>query len=242
MQDLLTPLIAKVTSIVFGYFKIDRRNNILDAVDIDTPPYVRETHGFWLDVSSTCIDILNLKKIHVAASIHAAEHALLSLTPMFVMSVAGDVKTECKPPEKEFAKTKTSRVRPARLTLYDASGKSGGICAKAFDRVNELLAQAHTSIVSCPCAEGCPSCEFRVFSISSQVDNRAIGISSTVCSQGNIVCSKIGAQVVLASLLGYTIDVDAIPEQQELQGGPGQTIEITPSVVSTIFRILQLSS
>lgn len=102
---------------MFGYFKVDRRNNILDVVDIDTPPYIRDTHGFWLDVPYTCINILNSKKIHVAASIHAAEHALLSLTPMFVMSVSGDVRTECKPPEKEFAKTKTSRVRPARSAL-----------------------------------------------------------------------------------------------------------------------------
>lgn len=107
-------VIMSVTSVVFGYFKVDRRNNILDTVDIDTPPFVRESHGLWLDVPQTALDILATKNIHAAASIHAAEHALLSLTPMFVMSVAGDIRTECKPPEKEFASRRSKRVRPAR--------------------------------------------------------------------------------------------------------------------------------
>lgn len=150
---------SAVTSKVFGYFKVDRKNNILDTVEIDQPPFVRDTHGMWLDVPKRAMDILALKNIHVAGSIHAAEHALLSLTPMFAMSVAGDVRTECKAPEKELASTATRRVRPARLTLYDASGKSGGICVKAFDRVTELVNQALEVILECPCEDGCPSCK-----------------------------------------------------------------------------------
>jgi DEAD/DEAH box helicase domain-containing protein len=105
---------VRITSIVYGYFKVDRRNNILDVVDIDTPPFIRGSHGVWLDVPQFALDILSIKNINVAASIHAAEHALLSLTPMFAMSVSGDVRTECKPPEKEFARSKSKRVRPAR--------------------------------------------------------------------------------------------------------------------------------
>lgn len=110
---------VRITSIVYGYFKVDRRNNILDTVDIDTPPYIRKSHGVWLDVPKEALEILALKNINAAASIHAAEHALLSLTPMFVMSVSGDIRTECKPPEKEFASKKSSRIRPARCACTD---------------------------------------------------------------------------------------------------------------------------
>lgn len=75
---------------------------------------MRNSHGLWLDVPPLAIEILRSKNLHIAGSIHGAEHALLSLTPMFVMSVTGDVRTECKAPEKEFAGMKTSRKRPAR--------------------------------------------------------------------------------------------------------------------------------
>lgn len=105
---------VRVTSIVFGYFKIDKKGNILDAVDVDTPPIVRNTHGVWLDVPKIALDLLQEKGIHIAAAIHAAEHALVSLTPIYVMSVAGDVRTECKSPEKEYAKMPSQRKRPAR--------------------------------------------------------------------------------------------------------------------------------
>lgn len=118
------------------------------------PHFVRETHGMWLDVPSFTLEILRSKNIHVAGAIHAAEHALLSLA-----SSGGDVRTECKPPEKEFASTKSSRKRPARLTMYDAAGQSGGICAKAFDRIGSLLLAAADRVIECGCADGCPRCE-----------------------------------------------------------------------------------
>jgi len=98
---------VRITSHVFGYFKVDRKNNILvrprqtglemkmqDTVDIDTPAFVRETHGTWFDLPPYAIDVLCARNLHVAGSIHAAEHAVLGLTSMFVM--ATDVKTEVR--------------------------------------------------------------------------------------------------------------------------------------------------
>lgn len=38
----------------------------------------------------------------------------MSLTPLVTSSAEGDVKTECKQPEKELASTPSSRKRPAR--------------------------------------------------------------------------------------------------------------------------------
>lgn len=46
-----------------------------------------------------------------------------------------------------------------RIILYDSAGKSGGICAKAFDHISLLLRQAADTIARCECEEGCPSCE-----------------------------------------------------------------------------------
>jgi len=93
-----------VTSVVFGYFKVDKKNNIIDAVDVDNPPVIVNTKGMWLDVPLRALEILEEKKYNVAGSIHAAEHAILSLLPNVVITSPGDVRTECKAPQKEYAK------------------------------------------------------------------------------------------------------------------------------------------
>jgi ATP-dependent helicase YprA (DUF1998 family) len=93
-----------VTAIVFGYFKVDKKNNIIDAVDVDNPPVVMNTKGMWLDVPRKALEILSDKGYNIAGSIHAAEHAVLSLLPNVVITSPGDVRTECKAPQKEYAK------------------------------------------------------------------------------------------------------------------------------------------
>lgn len=47
-----------------------------------------------------------------------------------------------------------------RLTLYDSSGKTGGVCAKAFDRIGTLLVQAADRVIECGCSDGCPRCKY----------------------------------------------------------------------------------
>jgi DEAD/DEAH box helicase domain-containing protein len=147
---------VKITSIVFGYFKADRRGNILDTVDISTPPFVRFSTGFWIDVPRCALDILASKNIVAAAAIHASEHALMSLTMVVSMTSEGDVQTECKQGDR------LGYTRPSRIILYDASGKSSGVCAKAFDHVSLLLDQAMETIENCRCEEGCPACAFTI--------------------------------------------------------------------------------
>ena len=96
-----------VTAIVFGYFKVDKKNNIIDAVDVDNPPVIINTRGMWLDVPVKTMEILDKKNYNIAGSIHAAEHAILSLLPNFVITSPGDVRTECKAPQKEYAHVAT---------------------------------------------------------------------------------------------------------------------------------------
>ncbi|GAA5888384.1 hypothetical protein JCM6882_008599 [Rhodosporidiobolus microsporus] len=210
---------VKIEAVVFGYFKVDKRNNILDTVDLHTPPFIRTSHGLWIDVPRTALEILLLKNFHPAGSIHAAEHALMSLTPIFAMCSEGDVRTECKQPEKELSGVGTTRKRPARLILYDTAGKSGGICAKVFDNISNLVAQAADTIANCSCSEGCPSC-----------------VASHICSGANTIVSKLGALIVLDAILGRPIDVDSIPEQSLASGvtpgGPGSTIDLAGAGVS----------
>ncbi|KAF2098876.1 P-loop containing nucleoside triphosphate hydrolase protein [Rhizodiscina lignyota] len=201
----------KIKQVVFGFFKVDRKGRILDAVQVDNPPIVLFSKGMWLDVPKSALEILNGRRLNVAGAIHAAEHAILSLMPNFVISMPGDVRTECKNALKEFAKKETSRKRPARLTFYDAKGGSGGsgISTKAFEFIDLLLKQACERVAACHCLEGCLEC---------CCDER--------CKEKNQVMSKAGAEVILKSLLNWEIDVDALPWGDE---------EAVPAGIETVI-------
>ncbi|KAF2226186.1 hypothetical protein BDZ85DRAFT_317271 [Elsinoe ampelina] len=217
----------KVVQNVFGFFKIDKKRRILDAVEVDNPPIVIFSKGMWLDVPKSAIEILDSRRLNVAGAIHAAEHAILSLMPNFVISMPGDVKTECKVAIKEFAKKETTRKRPARLTFYDSKGGAhgSGISTKAFEFIDLLLVQACKRVEACHCNEGCLEC-----------------CCSERCKEANMVMSKAGAEVILRSLLNLEIDVDNLPwgpEDERMPAGietvclasevrpaPGRRVEI----------------
>jgi DEAD/DEAH box helicase domain-containing protein len=188
----------RIQQVVFGFFKVDKRRRILDAVQVDNPPIILYSKGMWLDVPKSALDILKERRLNIAAAIHAAEHAVLSLMPNFVISMPGDVRTECKVALKEFAKKETQRKRPARLTFYDAKGgaSGSGISTKAFEFIDTLLRQACERVQACHCLEGCLEC---------CCDER--------CKEANQVMSKAGALVVVMCLLGREkeIDIESLP-------------------------------
>jgi DEAD/DEAH box helicase domain-containing protein len=103
-------------------------STILDAVDLETPPFMRETTGTWIDVPKGIIKSMRMKGLNPAEGIHAAQHAILNR-----FSMAKELRTECKAPQKEYAVHQTSRKRPARLIFFDKGGEGAGVAAKAFD-------------------------------------------------------------------------------------------------------------
>ncbi|KAI3342843.1 hypothetical protein F4824DRAFT_121722 [Ustulina deusta] len=200
----------RITQNVFGYFKVDKRRRILDAIQVDNPPIIRHSKGMWLDVPKRALKILVDRRLHVAGAIHAAEHAIMSLMPNFVISMPGDVRTECKVGLKEFAQRETSRKRPARLTFYDAKGgaNGSGISTKAFEFIDILLVQALERVQHCHCESGCPEC-----------------VCSELCKEANEVMSKAGSSVILKTLMNMEIDVDTLPMGPE---------EMSPAGIETV--------
>jgi DEAD/DEAH box helicase domain-containing protein len=186
----------KIQQTVYGFFKLDKKRRILDAIQVDNPPIIIFSKGMWLDVPKKALEILMDRRLNIAGAIHSAEHAILSLMPNFVMSLPGDVRTECKVAKKEFSKKETTRKRPARLTFYDAKGgtSGSGISTKAFDFVDLLLKQAMRRVEACQCHDGCVEC-----------------VTSAHCKHDNEVCSKAGSEVILKSLLNMEIDIDSLP-------------------------------
>lgn len=206
----------KIHAVVFGFFKLDQKRRVLDAVAVDNPPIDIYSRGLWLDIPTAALEILKSKRLNVAAAIHAAEHAMMSLMPQFVVSMPGDVRTECKNALKEFAKRDTQRKRPARLTFYDAKGGPAGmgIAQKAFEFIDLLLERAVERVGACHCVEGCTEC-----------------ICDERCKEKNMIMSKAGAEVILRSLLNMDIDIDALPEGED---------ERVPAGIETVIGAVEV--
>lgn len=183
---------AQVTNVVFGYFKFDKFNRIIDAVDVNIPPVISYHQALWINLPNSLLELLKARDHHIAGAIHAAEHLLMKLG-----AAPGDMATECKAPEKEIlARRQTSRIRPARLILYETVGNANGlgVAASMFDRLQELVALSDDTVTSCCCEQGCSSC-----------------VASALCTERNVVLSKSGAQVILRFLRGRSDDLDDVP-------------------------------
>ncbi|CEL01387.1 hypothetical protein ASPCAL00971 [Aspergillus calidoustus] len=219
---------VRIHAIVYGFFKIDKRGRVLDAVAVDNPPIDLFTKGMWLDVPKRALEILESRRLNIAAAIHAAEHAVLSLLPSFVISSPGDVRTECKVAKKELGKglkrarahgrgrdvisdeageeldkrieqlRPPARQRPARLTFYDAKG---GSCGSGIARkAFEFVDSLLRRAVAR--IEACV-CISPKGCLECVCDER--------CKEMNSVMSKAGAAVVLRCLLGWEVDVESLP-------------------------------
>ncbi|KAF9567647.1 DEAD/H helicase [Agrocybe pediades] len=157
--------------------------NILDAVELMTPPWERETTGFWIDVPRNILQRLSSLEIDGAAAIHAAEHAFLN---QFHLST--DVKTDCRVAKEDYSDANTPAVRPPRLVFYDAAGKTGGIVSRAFEHVHSIFNRAQETVNNCPCEDGCSLC-----------------VQSATCKDANLISSKLGAAIILNGLLDENV-------------------------------------
>ncbi|CAH6720216.1 ATP-dependent helicase Hrq1p [[Candida] jaroonii] len=191
------------TIIVFGFFKVNKKGEILEAVEVKNPPVKYKSKGFWLDIPRKALDAIETKNLSKAGGIHAAQHLIMNILPIFI---GGNVETDpntrftggqselitdCKAPEKEFAQRQTSRVRPGRLIFHDAKGGSqgSGVSAKTFEHVDEILVCAYDRIRHCDCEWGCIQC-----------------VTPNFCKEGGLVMSKPAAYIILGYLVGRNLE------------------------------------
>ncbi|KAL2815719.1 hypothetical protein BJX63DRAFT_420286 [Aspergillus granulosus] len=219
----------RIHAVVYGFFKIDKRGRVLDAVAVDNPPIDLFTKGMWLDVPKRALEILESRHLNIAAAIHAAEHTILSLLPSFVISSPGDVRTECKVAKKELGKglrRARAQKRSQDVTL-DEVGEDD-----LEERIQQLRppARQRPARLTFYDAKGgsCGSGIARkAFEFVDSLLRRAVArieacvcitpkgclecICDERCKEMNSVMSKAGAAVVLRCLLGWEVDVESLP-------------------------------
>ena len=136
---------------------------------------------------------------HFMGSLHAAEHAAISLMPLLVVCDRGDIGGISIPLHPQ--------TRTGAVFIYDGHPGGVGIAARGYRQLTELLTRVTDLLQECECDEGCPSC-----------------VQSPKCGNGNRPLDKGGALQLLSWLLGdqasgapqevHRIEIDLEPEKQ----------------------------
>ena len=86
----------------------------------------------------------------VIGAVHAAEHALIGLLPLFAICDRWDVGG--------VSMALHPQTGDPTIFVYDGYPGGAGIAELAYAQLVEHVAAARELVASCPCDDGCPSC------------------------------------------------------------------------------------
>jgi len=194
----------KVTEHILSYEK--RRlpgQELLGVVPLDLPPQIFETVGMWLEIPDAVKHAVHQAGLHFMGGIHALEHALISMFPLFALADRHDIGGIAHPAHPQVGR--------AAVFIYDGYPGGVGLAARAFQILEELLQRTLELIADCPCEDGCPSC-----------------IHSPKCGSGNKPLDKTAAWQIAGLLLEtepglpeVAVPIQPDPPRQPAAPAPG---------------------
>jgi DEAD/DEAH box helicase domain-containing protein len=167
---------VSVTEQVVAYqLKKASTQETLDLVALDLPETTFETEAIWF-----CPEAWMLAEIDrmptLLGSLHAAEHALIALLPLWAMCDRWDIG----------GLSTNVHFQTGRPTIFVYDGHPGGvgITERGFDAFEGWVADTAKLLTGCPCEHGCPSC-----------------VQSPKCGNLNDMLDKSGALRLLERML-----------------------------------------
>ena len=139
---------ARVTTQVTGYVRKRYRSEaVLEERLLDLPPTSYVTQALWFDTTDAA---RGLAAADIPSAMHALEHTLIGLLPVFVLCERADVGGVSYP------------LHPAtgrqRVFIYDGYPGGVGYAHAGATVFRRWLAAATDLLASCPCPAGCPRC------------------------------------------------------------------------------------
>ena len=125
-------------------------NEIIDTVPLDFPPRELTTRACWYTVPLGRVLEAGIDATCVVGAVHAAEHALIGLLPLFAICDRWDVGG--------VSMALHPQTGEPTIFVYDGYPGGAGIAELAYAQLVEHVAAARELVTSCPCDDGCPSC------------------------------------------------------------------------------------
>ncbi len=134
----------------FNGYRVKRYDRTLGLHGLDLPPLEFETVALWFTLSEELSAGVRAAGLDWAGGLHAAEHALIAMTPYHALCDRWDIGGMSTPFHPD--------TKGATIFLYDGYPGGIGIAEKAFDLFESLVHTTYELVRDCPCEEGCPSC------------------------------------------------------------------------------------
>jgi len=164
-----------VSEQVVAYQRKGRDGETLETVPLDLPSTSFDTEAVWFLPEPEQLEGLEQMPL-LLSSLHAAEHALIALLPLWAMCDRWDIG----------GLSTNVHFQTGRPTVFVYDGHAGGvgIAERGFEAFEGWVSDTAGMIDGCPCESGCPSC-----------------VQSPKCGNLNELLDKRGALTLLRRLL-----------------------------------------
>jgi len=125
-------------------------NSVIEVCDLDLPKRALVTRACWYTIPADAIAEAGIEVAEIIGAVHAAEHGLIGMLPLFTICDrwdVGGVSTAMHP----------QTMQPT-IFVYDGYPGGAGIADLAFDAAARHVRATLELILDCACDVGCPSC------------------------------------------------------------------------------------
>ena len=167
---------VSVTEQVVAYQrKSIRSQETMETIALDLPATTFETESVWFVPTPEQLEGLT-EMPRLLGSLHAAEHSLIALLPLWAMCDRWDIGG--------LSTNLHFQTRAPTIFVYDGHAGGVGITERGFEAFEGWVADTAKMLAGCPCEHGCPSC-----------------VQSPKCGNLNEPLDKDGALTLLRRLL-----------------------------------------
>jgi DEAD/DEAH box helicase domain-containing protein len=168
---------VSVTEQVVAYQrKSIRTQETMETIALVLPETTFETEAVWFVPTPDQLEGLD-EMPRLLGSLHAAEHSLIALLPLWAMCDRWDIGG--------LSTNLHFQTRAPTIFVYDGHAGGVGINERGFEAFEGWVADTAKMLAGCPCEHGCPSC-----------------VQSPKCGNLNEPLDKLGALTLLERMLG----------------------------------------
>ncbi len=161
---------------IYKAYRIKKGGKVLSQEDLRLPPLTFTTEALWMELDGSIESKIKNALFDFDGAIHATEHSLIALSPLFAMCDRNDIGGRSYPSYPDNGSS--------MIFIYDAYEGGIGIAEKLYDIFPALASNTYDMVKTCGCESGCPSCVY-----------------SPKCGNNNNPIDKLGAILMLEELL-----------------------------------------
>ena len=150
-------------------------DEVIKRTPLSLPPLSFSTVGLWFIIPNVIKEEIEAQGLDFDGGIHAVEHAMIAMSPIFAMCDRWDIGGLSTPLHPDTGES--------TIFIYDGFEGGIGISENLYSNLKPLWEKTLQLIENCECKDGCPSC-----------------IYSPKCGNENQPLDKKAAKIILQQL------------------------------------------